>query len=135
MPLGKFVPFDPADYSPRFFARPLSFDCECPYCGRLIMVGRFRRDNDMFDRMTSMVQCKPNRDRPGPGCGRKFLIGLIAWTVKPGRVGTRAPDQMPNERQIAELRQEGAGVWPRLGRKRGQSLNTIQPRKDEETDG
>lgn len=126
MPIGTFIPFDETELSPRFFARPISFDCECPQCGRLLIVGDRRRDNHDYDRVTGVLHCR--RDSRGTvGCGRKFLIGIVAWNIGGGPSTRRPHDQRPNPRQMAELRQAARGVWPTKGKRRGEPVNTIQP--------
>lgn len=125
MPIGTFTPFDDADLSPRYFARPIAFDCECPRCGRLILVGKQRRDNAAYDRVTGILRCV--------GCQQQFLIGLVAWNIRAGRPIRRRPhDQKPNERQLAELRQAGRGVWPKASKPYGSPLNSIQEIDDDE---
>lgn len=131
MPIGTFIPFDDADLSPRFFARPIAFDCECPQCGRLFMVGSNRRDNDDFNRVTSELHCRLNVRKGVPGCGRKFLIGIVAWGLTSSPFRKRPHDQKPNPRQLAELRQAAAGVWAKRLKGRGDAVNTIQEPPEE----
>ena len=135
MPIGKFIPFDEADYSPRFFARPIAFDCECPYCGRLLIVGTGRRDDEHYNHVTSEVTCPDNTHRRHKrGCGRKFLMGMVAWGMTSGSRKTGRPyDQRPNPRQLAELRQAARGLWAKRSKTRGASVNTIQEMPDAQT--
>lgn len=131
MPIGTFTPFDPTETSPRFFARPIAFDCECPQCGKLFLVGPARRDNADYNRVTGELHCRINARKGHPGCGRTFLMGMVAWnlTNNPRQRG-RPLDQRPNPRQLAELRQAGRGVWARSKKSRGESINTIQDLPD-----
>lgn len=126
MPIGTFTPFDPTELSPRYFARPIAFDCECPQCGRLFLVGPGRRDNDDYNRVTSELTCRLNTRKGVPGCGRRFLMGMVAWNLSTSTKKARAGDQRPNPRQLAELRQAGRGIWARMRKTRGDQLNTIQ---------
>lgn len=126
MPIGTFVPFDPTDLSPRYFARPIAFDCECPKCGRLLLVGQNRRDNASYNRVTGILDCQPSA-RSGVGCGHRFVIGLVAWNLPPGpRIPERAPDQRPSPRQLAEIRQAARGVWPKKTLQKQEPVNSIQ---------
>lgn len=122
----------------RFFARLSAFDCECPYCGRLLMVGRGKPDNKRYNRVTSIVTCA---DRAGDethevvrGCGRKFLLGIIAWPLKsgptperPGPLDPRPPDQVPSPRQLAEIRQYARGIWTKKPKNKGDRTNILEP--------
>lgn len=130
MPVGTFVPFDEADLSPRFFARPIAFDCECPQCGRLFLIGPARRDNADYNRVTSELHCRRNARTGTPGCGRRFLIGIVAWGLGTSSIRARPYDQRPNGRQLAELRQAARGVHPKGLKARGEAVNTIQEEVD-----
>jgi hypothetical protein len=125
LPLGTFVPLDDAELSPRFFARPLAFDCECPYCGRLLLVGSQRRDNKAFNRITGILTCTRNQSST-VGCGRRWIMGMIAWTLSHGVRPGRPPNYKPNETQLRELRQWGAGVRPKAPLRRKDPVNRIQ---------
>ena len=119
---------------PRFFARPIAFDCECPNCGRLFVVGHGRRDNDDFNRITSELHCRMNARKGVPGCGRKFLIGLVAWSMRQSQKKGRPLDQRPTPDQLAELRQASRGKWPKVKKQRGDALNLIESTDLEATD-
>ena len=100
----------PPPSATRFFARPLSGWLECPKCGKLLYFqssqGGRQRTNASWDARTSRLAC--------PECGLVLVIGLIAWPVKHGARRTAPRDQVPNERQLAQLRSmggEGAGWW------------------------
>lgn len=58
-----------------------------------------------WDPTTSRVKCR--------SCGKSYLIGLIAWPVRAGgwSQGTKPMDQVPNERQLAQMRAEAGGYW------------------------
>jgi hypothetical protein len=125
-PIGTFEPFDPTERSPRFFARPIAFDCECPQCGRLFLVGPARRDNDDYNRVTGELHCRLNVRKGVPGCGRTFLMGMVAWNLTTSQKRARPADHRPNHRQLAELRQATQGIWAKGFKSRGDPINTIQ---------
>jgi len=137
MPVGTFIPFDPADLTPRFFARPTAFECECPRCGRLFLVGPRKRDNHAYDRVTGMLTCRINTRAHGqsPGCGMKFLIGMVAWPLTTSPVRGRPFDHRPTARQLAELRQAARGIWPTKRKRRGDPVNHIEPPIDDVPEG
>lgn len=133
MPRGTFIPFeDPV----RFFARPRAFTIECPFCGRMLFIGKGERDAKCFSRVSSIVHCinvlHPSRDRADVkrlgGCGRRFLVGMVAWPIQPGAgIGTRPWDQDPEPHELAQLRAFAYGRFPRMKKKRGEKLNQIEP--------
>jgi hypothetical protein len=140
--MGRIVPENPIiEESVRFFARLAAFDCECPYCGRLIQVGRGKPDNKRYDRLTSVVTCA---DRAGDethatvrGCGRKFLLGIVAWPLRsgptperPGQPDSRPPDQVPTPHQLAEIRQYARGIWAKRVKGKGEPTNILEPITD-----
>jgi len=97
----------------RFFARIVGADLECPHCGK---VYRLRAANDrrlstrvrsIWDPRTSTFTCASKA-----GCQRKFVLGVLAWDKPRGITGGAVPaDQVPNMRQLAELRADGDGWW------------------------
>lgn len=90
----------------RFFARPESFTLECPRCGLVYQI-RMGTKAEHWDHTTSQFKCT-NKG----GCGIVYLIGLLAWPVSPRAWIKGAPrDQVPNVRQLAQLRKEGGGWW------------------------
>lgn len=94
----------------RFFSRPLAAILECPRCGLVLSfntgVGS-RRGTKGWDSTTSRLKCY--------GCQMTFMIGLIAWPVRAGnRAATLPRDQVPEERQLAQMRSMGGlgnGWW------------------------
>jgi hypothetical protein len=90
----------------RFWAKPLAGWLECPRCGKVIYFqtskGRTKQ-NAEWDPRTSRLQC--------PECKLVLVLGLLAWPVKPGQARTAPRDQVPQERQLAQLRAQGAGWW------------------------
>lgn len=140
-PIGTFLPWDDADTEGRFFARPSAFEMECPQCGRLFLVGPYRRDNRSYDRVSGILTCPKNVDPTKPGCGRKWFIGIVAYQILAGNRKTRPLDQKPNARQLAELRQWGRGVMSRNLKKRGEAINAVirdpedtEPRREPDDD-
>lgn len=107
MPRGTF---EPLKNPVRFFARLAVFTVECPFCGRLLFIGRGERDMAAYDPMTSRVCCPADQpDHAGRrGCGRRFLVGIVAWPIKPrDRAKPQPPpDQIPTPEQRAEIRAE-----------------------------
>ena len=90
----------------RFFARPESFTLECPRCGKVYQI-RMGRDQAYWDQSTSRFTCNAKG-----GCEKTYLLGLVAWPVSPRAYPATTPrDQVPNERQLAQLRSEGGGWW------------------------
>lgn len=101
----------------RLFARILSAHVECPRCAGLISFGnglaRTRanaRDRNQpgsrsrfpFNRTIAILSC--------PRCGKRCQLGVIMWSID--RTRTRRPiDQIPNTRQLAELRQYAHGFY------------------------
>lgn len=93
--------------STRFFARPLSFDLECPRCGRVYQI-RMRESSDNWDPTTSRFRCTE------PNCLKVYVIGLLAWPISSAvrKKDLATPeDQVPGPRELAQLRREGGGYW------------------------
>lgn len=92
----------------RFFARVISAVLECPKCGTVAALGRGisgLTPTQGWDPTTARWKCH--------GCSKTYLIGLIAWPVRMGgwTTGTKPMDQVPNERQLAQMRGEAGGYW------------------------
>lgn len=139
MPRGNFLPLKPEQ---RFFGRLQAFEMECPRCGRLLLVGKGRTHDHLYNRVTSVMQCPKWNPRDEttvvtrhPGCGMKFLIGIVAWPMRHGyQPKERPPDHVPTDRQLNEIRQSARGVWARFNKQRGENLNTIEPEIDDPAD-
>jgi len=131
MPRGNFIPFDPTELSPRFFARIQSIDLECPICGRLLQIGHGKPDDKRLNRVTSVIRCYGDREGNKSVYGHQFLLGVVAWPLTGGhhRQG-RSPDQRPDARQLAKIREYGKGIWAKQKRRKGDNLNQIEPEKD-----
>lgn len=109
---------DPPDGN-RFFARLLAAALECPRCGfvdtfhwrKLSRPGinrLSRRPEDQpggWDPLTGVWRCKQ--------CGMAVILGILAWPIAPGGGGrvTRPRDQVPSERELAQIRARGGGWW------------------------
>ena len=95
----------------RFFARLGSFDLECPHCGDVyqVRVGAARQKSTMHQNWnpeTARFRCTNKL------CNRQYILGIVAWPVSGGKVGTATPeDQVPSPRQLAQMRKEGGGWW------------------------
>lgn len=90
----------------RFHARVTSAWLECPACGTLIIIGHRDRQSKGVDRRTSTIECG------GAGCGRKYVYGLILYSLKPGPGPRTLPrDQVPSTKRLAELRNRVGGEW------------------------
>ena len=113
------LPYPPSNAT-RFFARVHSAIFECPRCG---IVYRFspKHSGGVWDRQTCTFTCYR--------CHLTCIIGMICWPVKRGRPGAKAgdaggptipKDQVPNERQLAQLRARAGGWWmpPEMKKKR-----------------
>lgn len=95
----------------RFFARVRSGVLECPKCGEMLTFAsgpskNRRGSTSGWHSESSSLTCW--------NCQRTYVIGLIAWPVKRGGARTLPRDQVPNERQLAQLRAmggSGAGWW------------------------
>lgn len=133
----------------RFFARLASFDLECPHCGDVYQIrygqakklsgkGRYRATrHPNWDPWTARFTCT-NKD-----CGRSYVLGILAWPVKSGahHVASAPPaDQVPNARQLAQMRKEGGGWWmeegegQRYARPHETNLTTEEDRSEHDED-
>jgi hypothetical protein len=101
------TPRDRLHRASRFFARPESFTLECPHCGIIYRV-RSRIKTASWNPATSRFRCEGAQ-----GCGRTYLIGLVAWPIiQAPFVASQTPeDQVPHPRQLAQMRKEGGGWW------------------------
>lgn len=96
----------------RFYAVPLAGRMECPQCSYLIIWGvgqqKSRTDQRYWNPVGSVLTC--------PQCKKVYHLGLLAWPggsrVTTALEGTPS-DQVPNLRQLAELRQRTGGWWVR----------------------
>lgn len=126
MPRGTFIPLrNPV----RFFARIHSATLECPFCGRVLMLGKGQRDAAAFNKVTSTVKCTDVGRRDTVGCGRKFLIGVIAWPLRVGGrqpIAQTPPDQIPEPHQLAEIRAAAAGRFARDKKLPGEDSNHLE---------
>lgn len=135
MPRGNFIPFEPTE---RFFGRLQAFEMECPRCGKILVVGRGKPHDHLYNRVTSEMQCPKMNPRDEttavtrhPGCGMKFLIGIVAWPIRVGyQHKARPPDHVPDDRQLHTIRAYARGLWPKTKKAKGDSLNQIEPEID-----
>lgn len=110
-------PPHPRDFgATRFFARIHAVDLECPRCGKVMLLrppkrGRLRRyqptPGHTWEPHTQRLHC-----HDGTGCGKVYRLGVLAWDPPRG-VGAHSPaeDTVPHPRELAQLREEGAGWW------------------------
>ena len=96
----------------RFFARPLSFDMECPHCGdvysiRMAGARKSHTKDPNWDTLTARFTCT------NTACARSYVLGIVAWPIIASpRVASSPPmDQVPSPRQLAQMRKEGGGWW------------------------
>jgi len=89
----------------RFFARPRAFDIECPLCGTVFLVGLHRKHRKYWDPKTSKFTCMY--------CERTWIVGIALWSMKRGIAApvTKPGDQIPHERQLAQLRALLPSFW------------------------
>lgn len=96
----------------RFFARVRAAILECPRCGTVLQFGQGKPTTVAgtghrcaWDKRTARLRCSD--------CGLVLMIGLLAWPVRKGggKVASLPRDQVPNERQLAQLRAEASGFW------------------------
>lgn len=101
----------------RFFARLISFDLECPRCGKVFTIRRLNRHKlatvvldeaaHTWNPFSARFTCT-GKD----GCQKIYVLGLLAWEPPKGaRSGALPADQVPLMRQLAELRTDGQGHW------------------------
>lgn len=88
----------------RFFAHFTAGELECPACGWVTVI---RQDTapTTWDWRTSVLRC--------PACSRRYILGVIAWSVLPGSHTKTLPmDQVPDPKQAAQLRKRLGGFHP-----------------------
>lgn len=114
----------------RFFARLISFDLECPRCGKVFRVRRLNRhkmsavaldeSEHTWNPTTARFVCT-GKD----GCQKEYTLGLLAWDPSRGAKSAALPlDQVPTYRQMAQMRQDGQGYWmPHQGTGRRSTSN------------
>ena len=101
----------------RFFARLIAFDLECPRCGKVFRIRRMNRNKlsavaldaevHTWNPTTARFAC-----RGKDGCQKQYVLGLLAWDPPKGSQAGHIPmDQVPTHRQLAEMREDGAGQW------------------------
>ncbi len=100
-------PLHPPDGT-RFFARLSAASLECPRCGTVHTIGPGGHHQKAYNKRTARFTCTD--------CSKVFILGILAWPVPlggtRGQKGATLPrDQVPNERQLAELRGMFGGVW------------------------
>ena len=81
----------------RTYARPRTFDVECPNCGRLHIVARPHHSTEAWDHRHSRLTCR---------CGKGWIVGLALWHPGPApskRAG-RPLDQIPARGTLQQLR-------------------------------
>lgn len=103
-----------------FFARIECARLECPRCGYIDQfkghmvkgkVGNPRRrlqerakELGGWDPLTSRWTC--------PSCRLRFVLGILAWPIGKGSATPTLPrDQVPEVRQLAEIRAQAEGLW------------------------
>jgi hypothetical protein len=134
--------------STRFFARLLSFDLECPHCGDVYQIrsGMARKaggrkfkhpsHDPNWDTWTARFLCT------NKACGKTYVLGILAWPIipTPHVASTPPADQVPDPRQLAQMRKEGGGWWlpdreaQRYPRPLETNLTTEEERPDGEED-
>jgi hypothetical protein len=90
----------------RFFARVIAAILECPRCGTVQGFGPgLKIRQARWDSRSSSLRCSD--------CGISVTIGMLAWPRLTGGADpkTRPRDQVPNERQLAQLRALASGIW------------------------
>lgn len=108
MPLGD--PRPRLARATRFFARLHSFDLECPRCGTVYQIRvmpKFSppKSRKPWDPWTARFKCTT------VGCGRSYILGIVAWPAGSNAGRAPAEDQVPTPRQVSEMRREGGGWW------------------------
>lgn len=113
----------------RFFARVLTFDCECPTCGAILRatggglgvgdrVSRAHREQGaIWNVVTGRLRC--------PSCRRLYVAGLLLYPVDVhnGRQIRPPEDRVPSALQRAALRSLREGFLMPDPRKPGEHAN------------
>ena len=80
----------------RTFARPRTFDLECPKCARVHVVRKPHQSTASWDHKRSRLTCR---------CGKVWIVGIALWD--PGQhssmKGGRPLDQIPDRKILQEL--------------------------------
>lgn len=92
----------------RFFARLERATLECPRCGHVYTITT-RQPSANWDPATARFTCTNKT----PQCARVYVLGVVAWPIAavPHVASATPRDQVPHERQLAQLRREGGGWW------------------------
>lgn len=101
----------------RTYARPRTFDLECPYCGQLYVIRYAGQREPWWDPVRSELRCN--------GCNRAYVVGLALWPKPqgPGAKG-RPLDQVPSRHTLQSLR--GALMTEKARRdSRGRTARTL----------
>lgn len=136
----------------RFFARLISFDLECPRCGKVFQIRRLNRHklaayaldpepkgnreilHHTWNPTTGRFTCT-GKD----GCQKQYVLGMLAWEPQKGALGTAIPlDQVPTHRQLADMRADGQGHWmphERTGRLSTSNIAVTDERGEDHEDG
>lgn len=80
---------------PRTYARPRTFDIECPRCGRLHVVAHPHRSTTQWDHKRSRLVCP---------CGKRWIVGLALWELGGVQGEGRPLDQIPSRQTLLQLR-------------------------------
>jgi hypothetical protein len=94
-----------------FFGRILQVELECPNCATLYVINE-TSPSGYFNQRSGVFKCS-RKD----GCGKRFLLGVYAWTAK--RIGPKIgvkdftpADRVPSWEQSREIRRiTGQGIW------------------------
>lgn len=100
----------------RTYARPRTFDLECPDCGALYAINRPGKRTWNWDPVRSELRCS---------CHHAFVVGLALWRIPKGRGAKGRPlDQVPTRRTLQTLRGVLAGTVKRDSR--GRSARSLK---------
>lgn len=107
---------------------------ECPFCGRIILFGKWGRastrnvrDLKAYDPYHSVLIC--------PDCRHAYYVGLVLWDApsvrdKGERLRDVAPGVRPTRKQLAQIRLRGGatkGFWMDEGHVRGEPVTVYEP--------
>lgn len=84
----------------RIYARPRTFEVECPKCTRLHVVASPRVSTATWDHKRSRLTCS---------CGKVWIVGLALWDPGKGPKRARPLDQIPSRETLQQLRGIVAG--------------------------
>ena len=90
----------------RTYARPRTFDVECPRCSRVHIVPYAYTSTPEWDHKRSELRCS---------CGKVWIVGLALWDPGPSPhdAGGRPLDQVPSRSTLQQLRGILAGLVER----------------------